>query len=107
MFIIVIIITIMMQAATALGLPGPRQSVGVEVEGNAYSVLLPYSVSAPCSATQLFTTLHDGQTQVTRLALLSASHIFICLCLLSGSPCLSASALVSMSFELLPVVQLV
>ena len=55
-------------------------------------------------------TLHHtayGQTQVTRLALLSAPHIFICLCLLSGSPCLSASALVSMSFELLPVVQLV
>ena len=52
------------QAASALGLPGPRQSVGVEVEGNAYSVLLPHSVCAPCSATQVFTTVHDGQAQV-------------------------------------------
>lgn len=53
-----------LQAASALGLPGSRQSVGVEVQGNAYSVLLPYSVCAPCSATQIFTTVHDGQAQV-------------------------------------------
>lgn len=53
-----------LQAASALGLPGPRQSIGLEVQGNAYSVLLPYSVCAPCSATQVFTTVHDGQAQV-------------------------------------------
>ena len=65
----------MVQAASALGLPGPRQSVGVELEGNAYAVLLPNSVCAPCSATQVFTTVHDGQTQASFFALLSTSHI--------------------------------
>lgn len=61
-----------MQAASALGLPGPRQSVGLEVQGNAFAVLLPYSVCAPCSATQVFTTVHDGQTQVRHSAALIA-----------------------------------
>jgi len=53
-----------LQAASALGLPGPRQSLAVQVEGNACSVLLPHSVCVPCSATQVFTTVRNGQTQV-------------------------------------------
>lgn len=61
-----------MQAASALGLPGPRQSVGLEVQGNAYAVLLPYSVCAPASATQVFTTVHDGQTQARSSASFTA-----------------------------------
>ena len=55
----------MSQAASALGVRGPRQSVGVQVEGGAYCVMLPYSVCAPCSAKQIFTTTQDNQSQVT------------------------------------------
>ena len=54
----------MSQAASALGVRGPRQSVGVQVEGGAYCVMLPYSVCAPCSAKQIFTTTQDNQSQV-------------------------------------------
>lgn len=55
-----------LQAASALGVRGPRQSVGVQIEGGAYCVMLPYSVCAPCSARQIFTTTQDNQSQVRR-----------------------------------------
>ena len=59
--------TYLVQAASALGLLGPRQSVGVQMEGGAYCVLLPYSVCAPCSAKQVFTTVEDHQSQARAL----------------------------------------
>ncbi len=56
-----------------LTLPLPRRSLGVEYwhkgTPDHYYVLLPRHVDAPCSARQVFTTLHDNQEQACILVL--------------------------------------
>jgi hypothetical protein len=51
-----------------LELPGPRKSLGVQFwqRGNASLVykMIPYNVPVPCSATQVFTTVHDNTDTV-------------------------------------------
>ena len=54
-------------------LPLPRRSLGVEFwhKGNPdnFFILLPRNVDAPCSARQVFTTLHDNQQNACILVL--------------------------------------
>lgn len=51
-----------------LQLPLPRRSLGVEFwhrgKTDQYFVLIPRTTATPCSARQVFTTLHDNQEQV-------------------------------------------
>ena len=56
-----------------LQLPLPRHSLGVELwhrgTPDHFYVLLPRHVDAPCSARQVFTTLHDNQSSACILIL--------------------------------------
>ncbi|GLI64697.1 hypothetical protein VaNZ11_008052 [Volvox africanus] len=56
-----------------LQLPLPRRSLGVEFvhrgQSDRYFVLLPRTVDPPCSARQVFTTVHDNQEQACILIL--------------------------------------
>ncbi|KAG1679472.1 hypothetical protein FOA52_011070 [Chlamydomonas sp. UWO 241] len=56
-----------------LQLPLPRRSLGVEFFhrglSDRYFVLIPRHMDAPCSASQVFTTLHDNQEQACILVL--------------------------------------
>ncbi|GAX74304.1 hypothetical protein CEUSTIGMA_g1753.t1 [Chlamydomonas eustigma] len=56
-----------------LTLPLPRRSLGVEFwhrgKPDNFFILLPRHVDAPCSARQVFTTLHDNQEQACILVL--------------------------------------
>lgn len=58
-------IFLLAQGGDGLQLTGPRLSLGVETVGDAFFVLLPFSVCTPCSAKQVFTTCHDNQSEVT------------------------------------------
>ena len=53
-----------LQGSAGLRLPFPRESLGVQIAGNSFFVLLPYSVCTPCSARQIFSTVHDNQSEV-------------------------------------------
>lgn len=50
-----------------LHLPGPRKNLGVQFwhrgVPDKFFCLIPTTLGVPCSATQLFTTLHDDQEQ--------------------------------------------
>ena len=52
-------------------LPGPRRSLGVQFwhrgEPDHLYTMLPHSVPAPCSASQVFTTVHDDEATVCTL----------------------------------------
>ena len=52
-----------------LELPLPRRSLGVEFVhkgvSDRYFVLIPRTLDSPCSARQVFTTVHDNQEQVS------------------------------------------
>ena len=54
-------------------LPLPRRSLGVEFwhkgSPDNFFILLPRHVDAPCSARQVFTTLHDNQSTACVLVL--------------------------------------
>lgn len=56
-----------------LQLPLPRRSLGVEYwhrgKSDNFFVLIPRHVEVPCSASQVFTTLHDNQEQACILVL--------------------------------------
>lgn len=56
-----------------LQLPLPRRSLGVEFvhrgKTDQYFVLIPRTMDAPCSARQVFTTVHDNQTEACILVL--------------------------------------
>jgi hypothetical protein len=53
---------------TGLLLPLPRRSLGVQFwsagEGNHLYCMIPYNVPVPCSASQVFTTVHDNEETV-------------------------------------------
>jgi hypothetical protein len=55
-------------SASGLHLPLPRRSLGVEFwhkgRTDQYYMLIPRTASVPCTARQVFTTLHDNQEQV-------------------------------------------
>ena len=56
-----------------LQLPLPRRSLGVEFvhrgKTDQYFVLIPRTMDAPCSARQVFTTVHDNQAEACVLVL--------------------------------------
>jgi hypothetical protein len=57
-------------SASGLQLPLPRRSLGVEFwhkgKTDQYYMLIPRTAAVPCTARQVFTTLHDNQEQVRR-----------------------------------------
>ncbi|KAK9806195.1 hypothetical protein WJX72_004919 [[Myrmecia] bisecta] len=61
------------QAREGLRLPLPRKSLGVEVVGDSFFVLIPFSTPAPATARQIFTTVHDNQDQACILILYGES----------------------------------